>query len=54
MNSSAERLPDLLRSKNWREWNMKKWKMKGMSHEFSFMINIFRLLEFGKNYLEKN
>lgn len=42
MKSRPGRLPDLLQSNNWREWNMKKWKMKGKSLNLSSTKRIFR------------
>lgn len=47
-------LPVLLRSYNWLEWNMKRWKMKGKIRNFSSVRNISRSLLTSTRIILKN
>lgn len=42
MKARAVKLPDLSLSKNWREWNMKKWRMKGKTQKKNRAMIIFK------------
>lgn len=54
MKRRAECLPGLSRSNNWREWNMKRWKMKGKTAKSPLVTNIPRALLSWRRFILKN
>ena len=54
MKRRSANLPVLLRSNNWREWNMRRWTMTGKKTLiFPCEEHVAVAVEFKKNYLEK-
>lgn len=53
MKARAVKLPDLSFSKNWREWNMKKWRMKGKTQRNNRAMIIFKSLLISLRFMLK-
>lgn len=53
MKARAVKLPDLSFSKNWREWNMKKWRMKGKTQKNNRASIIFKSLLMSLRFMLK-
>ena len=54
MKRRPECLPVLPRSNNWREWNMKRWTMKGKRLKFPLVTYILRMLLSSRRIILKN